>query len=383
MLNRLLSLRCPECGEKIGENERYCPHCGTDLDAPIEQVVDKTKSKEYLEKAQTNYDKGANKVALHDCDLSIQYDPNSAEAHNLRGLILDAMGLTNEAMVSYQEALHLDPNFEDAKANLEDTQSEFRNSSMPKPDSQNNVVFKIILIGAGISAVLCALIVLGILYKFALPYIGPKTQIILEPDYSRVSTVDPADLETAAQILTARCRVLGCGTSFVVVENNQIVAQVPKSVDVEAFAKSAIAIGLLEFVDFGKTQPSYGTIIATDFDYKYLPQVEGIKWHTIMTNSEFESVSVIQDRLGKYTISFTLNSNGTKIFSNYTNDNVGHYLGIVLDKVVVSAPMVNAPITGGTGIISGNFTKEQAENLAVYLRIKGPLPIPLKVKGGD
>ena len=69
-----------------------------------------------------------------------------------------------------------------------------------------------------------------------------------------------------------------------------------------------------------------------------------------------------------------------KSSSQHTTNNVGHYLGIVLDKVVISAPKVKSPITDGSGVISGSFTREQANSLAVYLRVEGPLPIPLKVK---
>ena len=144
MLNRIFGLRCPDCGKKIDEDERYCPHCGADLDAPVEQVLDKEKSKEYLEQAQRKYDLGRNlKSALRNCNSSIQYDPTSPEAHNLRGLILDALGQTEAAIVSYQEALHLDPNFEDPKANLEDAQSDFQTASISKPDTQKNLLLKI------------------------------------------------------------------------------------------------------------------------------------------------------------------------------------------------------------------------------------------------
>jgi len=52
----------------------------------------------------------------------------------------------------------------------------------------------------------------------------------------------------------------------------------------------------------------------------------------------------------------------------------------VVDKHIISAPMVNAPITEGSATITGIFTEETAENLATYLKIRGPLPIPLKLK---
>ncbi len=238
---------------------------------------------------------------------------------------------------------------------------------------------KFIYIVVGVFIIICGLVTLSVLYGFARSYFEPRTQIILEPDYSIVPTVNPSDLKTAAEILTARCHNLGIRASFVVAENNQIVAQVPKSIDVQACVRSAREIWLLEIVDFGETPITPRTTIATDFDYKYIPPVEGTKWHTVITNSEFESAYVEQDKSGKYQVPFMLTSEGTKIFADYTTNNVGHYLGIVIDKVVIAAPKVNSPITDGAGIIAGTFTQEEAEYLAVQLHTKGPLPIPLKL----
>ena len=250
-------------------------------------------------------------------------------------------------------------------------------------DSNNkklNPTLKIVLAAVGVLIVLCGLLISGFLYKFGYVYFGPKTQLVLEPDASLVSTVSPHDLETDAQILTDRARSIGIRISFEVSENNQIVAEFPNSINPENFVGSTISIGLLELVDFGTTQPSEGVQIATDFDYEYFPQEAGTKWHTLITNKEFKEADVTQDPAGRYQIAFALTPDGTKILSDYTANNVGHYLGIVMDKVVISAPRVNAPITNGMGVISGNFTQEQAEALAVYLHVKGPLPIPLKVK---
>ena len=56
----------------------------------------------------------------------------------------------------------------------------------------------------------------------------------------------------------------------------------------------------------------------------------------------------------------------------------GQYLAIVLDKQVISAPVIKTPITDGQGQISGSFTQEEAQRLAVNLR-SGALPIPIKV----
>jgi preprotein translocase subunit SecD len=91
-----------------------------------------------------------------------------------------------------------------------------------------------------------------------------------------------------------------------------------------------------------------------------------------------DNVQVSRDPSGQYVIQFQLTSEGADIFAEYTTEHVGEFLGIVLDKTVISAPNVNEPITEGEGVISGAFTLESANNLAVQLRY-GSLPIPLKV----
>jgi len=81
---------------------------------------------------------------------------------------------------------------------------------------------------------------------------------------------------------------------------------------------------------------------------------------------------------GEPEVAFELTEEGAKIFGDFTSQNVGNALAIVLDKQVISAPVINQPITEGQGVISGNFTIDSANELAVQLRY-GSLPIPLKV----
>ncbi len=61
-----------------------------------------------------------------------------------------------------------------------------------------------------------------------------------------------------------------------------------------------------------------------------------------------------------------------------TTENVGRPFAIVLDGKVISAPVIRSPITGGTGVITGNFTVDEANNLAILLRA-GALPAKLTV----
>ncbi len=81
---------------------------------------------------------------------------------------------------------------------------------------------------------------------------------------------------------------------------------------------------------------------------------------------------------GRPVVSFSLNHLGAKKFAEVTSNNKGQRLAVVLDNRVLSAPVINEPILGGDGVISGNFTVELATELALMLRA-GALPAPLQV----
>jgi SecD/SecF fusion protein len=75
-------------------------------------------------------------------------------------------------------------------------------------------------------------------------------------------------------------------------------------------------------------------------------------------------------------VNFQFNGNGARRFGSATQQNVGRPFAIVLDNQVIMAPVIREPILGGQGQISGNFTVQQANELAILLRA-GALPAPL------
>ncbi|MEJ2626830.1 MAG: protein translocase subunit SecD [Pseudolabrys sp.] len=77
-------------------------------------------------------------------------------------------------------------------------------------------------------------------------------------------------------------------------------------------------------------------------------------------------------------VSFRFNTSGARRFAEATQQNVGKPFAIVLDNKVISAPVIREPILGGSGQISGNFTVQSANDLAILLRA-GALPAPLTV----
>ena len=83
-------------------------------------------------------------------------------------------------------------------------------------------------------------------------------------------------------------------------------------------------------------------------------------------------------RSGEPVVSFKFNSSGARKFATATTDGVGQRFAIVLDNQVISAPVIREPIIGGQGQISGSFTVQSANDLAILLRA-GALPAPLTV----
>ena len=93
----------------------------------------------------------------------------------------------------------------------------------------------------------------------------------------------------------------------------------------------------------------------------------------VVTGEELVDAQPSFDQNGRPAVSFRFNTTGARKFGDYTAENIGNPFAIVLDGEVISAPIIQAHIGGGSGIITGNFTVEESTNLAVLLRA-GALP---------
>ncbi len=104
-----------------------------------------------------------------------------------------------------------------------------------------------------------------------------------------------------------------------------------------------------------------------------------LKDRSLLTGASLETAKVqISDRFGNPTIGLTFNSQGAVDFERITGENVQKKLAIVLDGVVHSAPVIQERISGGQAQITGNFTLEEARDLAIVLRA-GALPAPVNI----
>ena len=91
-----------------------------------------------------------------------------------------------------------------------------------------------------------------------------------------------------------------------------------------------------------------------------------------------DAAATVEPQSGRYVVAFEFDNRGAKKFAKITTENTFQRLAILLDNSVISAPQIKEPITGGQGNISGNFSPEAANDLAVLLRA-GSLPAPIKI----
>lgn len=207
-------------------------------------------------------------------------------------------------------------------------------------------------------------------------------QALLEADVPADTVVTSEELTNAKNILQNRANALGVSEiSMQTAGDRRIVAEFPGITNPEEVVAALKQTALLEFVDMGTTPVAEGTVIKTDFGLTdAAPTTDSGEtiYHTVMTGAGLETASVQRSQSGAYQIAFVLKSDSTSAFGEYTSSHRGQYLAIVLDKQVVSTPTINDPITDGQGVITGNFTQESAQTLAVQLR-SGALPIPIKV----
>jgi preprotein translocase subunit SecD len=103
-----------------------------------------------------------------------------------------------------------------------------------------------------------------------------------------------------------------------------------------------------------------------------------VKRRSVVTGEMLTSASGSHDENNAPAVAFGFNGVGSSRFAGVTSQNIGKPFAIVLDKRIISAPNIRSAITGGSGIITGHFTEESANQLALLLK-SGALPAPLNV----
>ncbi len=105
-----------------------------------------------------------------------------------------------------------------------------------------------------------------------------------------------------------------------------------------------------------------------------------VQKRTLLTGAELTRAEVQADpnSAGNWQVAIEFNAAGARVFGEVTEQNVGKHLAIILDGTLYSAPRINERIPGGRAVITGQFTVDEARDLAIVLRA-GALPAPVKI----
>jgi preprotein translocase subunit SecD len=235
--------------------------------------------------------------------------------------------------------------------------------------------------------------------------------------------IDQETLQVASSILENRANALGVSeVLFQVAGDNYIVGQFPGLENIDEVVSVIKQTGMLEFVDVGDEYIEPGTVIQTDYTGSgSTSAVESTAeaatatetpaptatpaatdaantdaaaadattttdkvYHTVITGADLDEVYVTapQTSLDGYAVSFKLKADATQTFADFTSNNIGKMLAIVLDNKIVSSPVIQSAITSGEGSISGSgenaYTYDEANNLRITLYY-GTLPVALEI----
>jgi preprotein translocase subunit SecD len=212
-----------------------------------------------------------------------------------------------------------------------------------------------------------------------------STRIVLTPTDSG-SARALKDAMTVARDVVRR-RIDPQGTKEITVINQgerRILVQVPGVEDPEALKKLIGQTARLEFklVDLSANPQDVQQGRAPPGS-QVLPMADGtsnsaVKRRVMVSGDQIIKAQQSFDQDGQPVVAIGFNTNGARRFGRVTQENVGKPFAIILDDKVLSAPNINEPILGGQAQISGNFTVQSANDLAVSLA-SGKLPIKLNV----
>lgn len=220
------------------------------------------------------------------------------------------------------------------------------------------------------------------------------TQVLLEAEISEDQPLPEEALNSAKIIVEQRVNGLGLAEPTVQLQGERrMIVELPGVKNPDQAIETIRSTGQLEFVDLGGLPVRPDDFInTTNRPEAVLALQEAINageaapqsipfpdetFETIMTGDILQAVVATQDEYSFWQIQFDLKGESSGEFFTYTRDNIGEVLAIVLDGRVLSTPVINAAINDN-GVITGDFSQEEAESLAIQMRY-GALPIPLEV----
>lgn len=182
--------------------------------------------------------------------------------------------------------------------------------------------------------------------------------VVLEAVPEEGVTIDSEAMDRLIEVLDRRINGLGVAESVVQkAGDNRVIIELPGVNNTEDAIKMIGKTALLEF----KIMNEDGTL-----------------GETLLTGGALKKADVSYDNLGRPQIQFEMNQEGAIKFAEITRNNIGRQLAITLDGAVQTAPMINSEIPSGNGVITGNYTVEEAKATATLLNA-GALPVKAEI----
>lgn len=179
------------------------------------------------------------------------------------------------------------------------------------------------------------------------------THVVLEAVDTPEAKVDEDAVQRVVKIIERRVNELGLTEPVIQRQGERrIIVELPGVKDPDKAIEMLGKTALLEFQDESNT--------------------------TVMTGKDLKDAKAQIDQSNRNLVSLEFSNEGGQKFADLTRTNVGKHITILLDKQVLTSPVVEEPITGGKAVITGNRTIDEAQKLAILLR-SGSLPVKVEV----
>jgi len=216
-----------------------------------------------------------------------------------------------------------------------------------------------------------------------------SNRIVMEPTRAGLNQALDNAMATAREVVYNRVDPDGTKEVTVIRQgSDRILVQVPGEQDPERLKAQLGRTARLEFklvnIEADPAQmaqgraPAGSQVLLYPDDPSGLGRIAVYRRAMVTGDQLVDAQQVFDPTTGEPAVSIRFDSAGARRFARTTQENVGKPFAIVLDDVVISAPRINEPILGGSAQISGSFTVQTANDLAVALR-SGKLPIELTV----
>jgi len=215
-----------------------------------------------------------------------------------------------------------------------------------------------------------------------------STRIVLTPTQAGLDNAVDQAMQVATDVVRRRIDEMGTREPTIIRQgNDRIVVQVPGLQDPEALKSLLGKTAKLEFklvdqtvsaADIAANRAPPGSQIVPYPDNPGGVPAIAVYRRVMVSGDELTEAAQSYDQNGQPVVSIRFNASGGRKFARVTTENVHKPFAMILDGKVLSAPNINEPILGGQAQISGNFTVQSANELAIALK-SGKLPVALKV----